>query len=151
MFGASPKCVRMRWTDRLGIDPEGGDRRDVDWLKRRGTCADNIRGSSTMTLIERGAAANQWIIGKDVIAPVPLIHIPDREVLNMYIGEDETPKSERKLLGQQMLLNYCHGHLKTTVLMCPFVHATPLVNHDKSLANVRLLWADLIKSLHHPE
>ena len=151
LFGPSPRCGRMRWTDKLGGDPEGGNRRDVDWLKRRGTCADNIRGSSTMTLSGRGAAANRWISRGAVVAPVPLVHIPDREVLNMYGGEDGTPKSERKLLGHQMLLNYCYGHPETTVLLCPFGHATSLVNHDKSLANVRLRWADPSKGLHHPE
>jgi hypothetical protein len=136
----------------------------IDTLKHSGTCIDNIRpGNSTLWQAGRGAFATRRILAGDAIAPLPLIHVKDRRMLQVYFEkyeEDDTlvPDTSR-IQHQQLLLNYCFGHRHSTLLLCPYGFLTALVNHGPSdrdrnvmnspVANAKLQWS--AKATLHPE
>jgi hypothetical protein len=54
-------------------------------LEENGQCMDNIKdGVSTIPDAGRGAFANRFIPKGGLVAPAPLIHIPDRSIFTMY-------------------------------------------------------------------
>ena len=128
--------------------------RSEDWLMKNGVCADNFRvKESTIPQAGHGAFANRFLSKGSVILPVPTIHIPDKEVLDMYEFKQGKKRSvdRTKLTRKQLLLNYCLGHEESTMLLSPYGPVFNLINHNQTLANVRLQWADPARSNHHPE
>lgn len=64
-----------------------------------------------------------------LVAPAPLLHIPDRDILRMYADKIDPSTGEEsrdfsKLTGHQLLLNYCFGHNASSMLLCPYGHQT---------------------------
>jgi hypothetical protein len=43
--------------------------------------------------------------------------------------------------GHQLWLNYCYGHPESTLLLCPYGGGVNYINHNKTLANVKIQWA----------
>jgi hypothetical protein len=140
--------------------------RSHQWLEENGVCADILRfKESTIPQAGHGAFANRFLSKGSVVLPIPFIHIPDRKVLEMYDMEDnksggikgrrkQKKKNEEdtaKVVGHQLLLNYCLGHADSTMLLSPYGPAFNLINHNQTLANVRLQWADPKRSNFHPE
>jgi SET domain len=143
--------------------------RPLDDLEEHGVCADHMHMDvSSIPQAGHGAFASRPLRRDDVVLPVPLIHIPDREILEMYhlqeqhLGEDvdnpdgvdpaPDPAPDRtRLAGHQLLLNYCLGHGDSTVLLCPYGPVFNMINHNQTLANVRLQWASPKRSNHHPK
>ena len=130
--------------------------RSVEWLEENGICADNFyMDSSTLQQAGHGAFASRFLAKGTAILPIPLIHIPDRNILDMYDLKRGKNKPEavnetkRVVVGKQLLLNYCLGHANSTMLLSPY--GPILVNHNQTLANVRLQWALPERSNHHPE
>ena len=134
--------------------------RDMDWLEKHGKCLDNIRpGRSTIRQAGRGAYATRFIPQGGLVTVAPLIHIPDRSVLNMYQPrnddkEDDDEEYEyRNLTGPikyQLLLNYCFGHSNSTMLLSPYGYLTSLINHSRDKPNTRIVWSE-DEFLRHPE
>ena len=84
--------------------------RSLEWLEEHGQCMDNIRdGISTIPHAGRGAFANRFIPQGGLVAPAPLIHLPNRAVLNMYdfkyTDEETMTRDETKPIHKQLLLN----------------------------------------------
>jgi len=52
--------------------------------------------------------------------------------------------------GSQLLLNYVFGHKDSTLLLSPYGPGVQLVNHNQTLANLKLQWASPERSNHHP-
>jgi hypothetical protein len=132
--------------------------RSQQWLEENGVCADILRiKESTIPQAGHGAFANRFLAEGSVVLPIPFIHIPDRNILDMYEMDQSGPKSKRqrkdddKIVGHQLLLNYCLGHEDSTMLLSPYGPAFNLINHNQTLANVRLQWADPKRSNFHPE
>ncbi|KAL7555943.1 hypothetical protein ACA910_005483 [Epithemia clementina (nom. ined.)] len=136
--------------------------RSTDWLKQHGSCADNLQeGVSTIPFAERGAFTRRRIAKGETVAPVPLIHVHPKKILNMYKplykGDYvHTPKSRvdhrnvtEQPYHQQLLLNYCFGHEESNLLLCPYGIGTALINHSRERANVKIIWSD--KHTLHPE
>ena len=128
--------------------------RSLDWLEEHGQCMDNIKdGVSQIPHAGRGAFANRFIPKDGLVAPLPLIHVGDRNVLTMY---DSILDAERGVLRrnasapyhQQLLLNYCFGHRDTSLLLCPYGLLTALINHSHQKPNARIVWS---KNQRHPE
>ncbi|KAL3913021.1 MAG: hypothetical protein SGARI_000864 [Bacillariaceae sp.] len=96
--------------------------RDVTWLDENGVCADHMyMDESTLPQAGHGAFARRPMTKDSVVLPVPLIHIPDRHLLEMYEYSEEMEEVNRtKATGQQLLLNYCMGHRESTLLLCPY-------------------------------
>ena len=123
----------------------------LDYLQEHGTCMDNIQpGRSTIYQAGRGAFASRDISEGKTIAPVPLIHIPHRNMFDMYKTTQGTHRSfyldERDggsdPYHRQLLLNYCFGHGDIDILLCPYGVGTSLVNHSREKANAKLIWSN---------
>jgi hypothetical protein len=82
-------------------------------------------------------------------SPLPLIHVPDRKILTKYApqtfhdktGTPEGPRNVSAPIHTQLLLNYCLGHDKSTMLLCPYGINTALINHNHTHPNVELHWS----------
>jgi hypothetical protein len=98
-----------------------------------GYCLDNIReGPSTIEGAGSGAFATRRLKQDTIITPAPLVQIMDRSVFNY------DPSSGNAT--SQLLLNYCFGHRKSALLLCPTTHLT-LINHNSELPNAKIRWS----------
>lgn len=131
------------------------NRRSVDWVVTNGKCLDGsveIRKSS-IPKAGMGAFATRRIKRGEMIVPAPLVHIPDRDSLNLYnrtIKGNKEKKAQRNFAkdprtgrlvfqedkpnGKQMLMNYCFGHKESSVLLCPATSAVA-INHCSTRTN----------------
>jgi hypothetical protein len=120
----------------------------VDYLEKHGKCLDNIRpGNSTIDHAGRGAFATRFLASGSLIAPVPLLHIPDRDVLQMYEERfDEEVgylvRDASRPFGKQLLLNYCFGHNQSSMLLCPYSYGVQLINHNSESPNAKIIWSE---------
>jgi len=94
--------------------------RSQEWLEQYGLCIDNIKvGASTIPNAGRGAFATRKIAKGGLVAPVPLTHVPDKNVLNMHKlienSDGELVRESDKVVTQQLFLNYCYGHPESSV------------------------------------
>ena len=131
-------------------------RRSVRELQEQGSCIDHlIVKPSTIPEAGRGAFAKRNLKKGSLVAPLPLIHLPDRAVLDMYeqgITDPETGEATHvsdEPVHAQLLLNYCYGHSQSTLLLCPYGVVSALINHHPSNANVQIVWSD--KTTSKPE
>ena len=149
------------------LDQEGGSGmihfnssiRDLSWLHEHGRCMDNIRdGISHIPHAGRGAFARRFIPKGTIVAPAPLIQIPDRSVFTIY-DKKLTPSEkggymvvtdQGKPIHQQLLLNYCFGHRESSLLLCPYGLMTSHINHDRTNPNTKIVWAT-DDQMTHPE
>ena len=134
--------------------------RSMEWLKANGVCADNMKTKvSTLPQAGHGVFANKFLAKGSVILPVPLIAIPDKSIFDMYEVSYRNRGNKKRnavfdrsrVTRTQLMLNYCLGHEDSTMLLSPYGPAFSLINHNQTLANVRLQWADPAKSNHDPE
>jgi hypothetical protein len=127
----------------------------VEWLKENGECGDWITVKpSTIRQAGRGAFARRRFKVGEILAPLPLIHVPFRSMLDMFefASLGRKPKVDRKKkIHTQLLENYCMGHRESTLLLCPFGTLSNHINHNQTLANVKLIWAEPSKSSHNLE
>eukprot|EP00537_Pseudo-nitzschia_pungens_P000950 CAMPEP_0172359572 /NCGR_PEP_ID=MMETSP1060-20121228/3762_1 /TAXON_ID=37318 /ORGANISM="Pseudo-nitzschia pungens, Strain cf. cingulata" /LENGTH=661 /DNA_ID=CAMNT_0013081281 /DNA_START=149 /DNA_END=2134 /DNA_ORIENTATION=- len=143
-----------------------GATRSLDWLEENGLCMDMIKpGPSTIPYAGRGAFANREIKEGTLVAPVPLIQLPDEAVLNMYpletivhnaeeVEEDSSVEPEYLWLrdsddsiGIQLLMNYMYGHPESSMLFFPVGAVASYINHapSKDKVNAKMVWSE------HPE
>jgi len=119
--------------------------RSIEWLNEHGRCLDNIRpGASTIPNAGRGAIANRNIKKGALVAPSPLLHIPDQAVLDMhdvYVTETgDYVRESDEVKGQQLLVNYCFGHKDSTMLFYPVGSGVGLINHSEK-PNAKVVWS----------
>ena len=117
--------------------------RSPEWLEQHGSCADNLRvGESTEDLAGRGAFATREISKRQVVAPLPMLHL-HRDHLDIYNSEDiNDPEEPVFLEGKQLLLNYCYGHPDSSLLLFPYSPTVNYINHaPSSRANAKLQWS----------
>ena len=128
--------------------------RTQEWLQEHGTCGDHIReGTSTIRQAGRGGFATRSLPQGSIVAALPLIHVSDRNMFEMYNFPDfYNQTDDYTLAGEQLLTNYCFGHTSSTLLLCPYGPLTSLINHhsDVSRINVRIQWSDSRKGNHDP-
>ncbi|CAJ1958202.1 unnamed protein product [Cylindrotheca closterium] len=130
---------------------------ELSWLEENGQCMDNIKVlevSQESPDAGRGAAASRFIPKDGLVAPAPVIHVPDYEVLEMFLpvdtprtkggGFNVVPDMEGPVM-YQLLLNYCFGHEESTLLLCPYGLLTALINHSSENANTRVVWSDAMR------
>ena len=131
--------------------------RSISWLEKYGTCVDHIipRPKSTLPNIDvgRGAFAKRFLPKGTKLTGSPLIHIPNRALLDMYGATDltstdtgnENKRRHRRQFAKtgqrQLLLNYCWGHEESTLLLCPYGSGVNYINHNQTLANVKIQWS----------
>lgn len=125
--------------------------RSLEWLEEYGTCGDHMLAKqSTIPQAGRGAFAARNLPVGTVVSHMPLIHITDRNRLVMYNLSKKVPSQDRGIMGHQLLLNYCFGHGESTLLLCPYGPMSNYVNHNATLANVMIRWADPDRGNHMP-
>jgi hypothetical protein len=122
-------------------------KRDLEWLKRNGKCMDNlVMGASTIPHAGRGAFARRRIPAGGLVSPSPLIHIPDKAIMNMHELKKTFDSGKKavfhrandEVIGKQLLLNYCYGHPESSMLFYPAGAMTSFINHSAEKANVRM-------------
>jgi hypothetical protein len=130
---------------------EQRSQRSPEWLEKHGQCVDNIRnGQSTIPQAGRGAFATRFIPSGGLVAPVPLIHIPNKTYLTIYdaLNSEDGGRNVSAPIHQQLLLNYCFGHPDSDVLLSPYGFLVSLINHSPTQANARIVWSSAMR---HPE
>lgn len=129
--------------------------RSQHWLEQQGVCVDHLReGTSTLSMAGRGAFATRALSKGTIVAPMPMIHIPYDYRLDMYAltrdgNGNKVVEEPKRVVGKQLLLNYCYGHAESTMLLCPYGSDVNIINHNRTLANVRLQWADATRGVHN--
>jgi len=141
---------------RREIDRRSTKQRSVDWIKQNGQCLDNLI-AKTSTLgpnVGQGAFAQRFIAEGDLVVPVPLKQITDKAILDMYelrMVENSIDATSRVRAGSQLLTNYCFGHDRSSMLLCPMSNVR-LINHcstrsefggacDGSGPNAKIAWS----------
>eukprot|EP00531_Pseudo-nitzschia_arenysensis_P005946 CAMPEP_0116124234 /NCGR_PEP_ID=MMETSP0329-20121206/5174_1 /TAXON_ID=697910 /ORGANISM="Pseudo-nitzschia arenysensis, Strain B593" /LENGTH=871 /DNA_ID=CAMNT_0003618205 /DNA_START=253 /DNA_END=2868 /DNA_ORIENTATION=+ len=156
--------------------------RTPEWLEKHGTCADSVRiGRSSLSNKQagHGAFAKTKFAEGEVVMAAPLIHIPDKAILDTYFEPQKAIHSldaedlnidlmglhryNKALMhqydpgigdyktGHQLLLNYVFSHRDSTMALSPYGPGVQLINHNQTLTNVKLQWAEPHRSNHHPE
>jgi hypothetical protein len=126
--------------------------RPTAWLEEHGTCADHIEARpSTIPQAGRGAFTRRFLPKGTIIAQMPLIHILDKSLMEMYHPDEQgRPNSQLGIAGRQLLTNYCYGHVDSTILLCPYGPLVNFINHNQTLVNVKIQWSDPRKGNHNP-
>jgi hypothetical protein len=124
------------------------------WLEEHGACIDNIIvGTSTIPQAGRGAFATRYIPQGSRITATPVITIGREE---LYLWEqvrktkdeiDSTNEFDVALenSGHQLLLNYCFGHVNSSLLFYPYSPNVNFINHGDSStgsSNAYIRWSD---------
>eukprot|EP00985_Skeletonema_marinoi_P030455 scaffold32165_cov147-Skeletonema_marinoi.AAC.1 len=124
----------------------------VEWIEENGVCIDNlVSGASTIAQAGRGAFATRTINKGAVITTTPLITL-EREQLQLWeevdgtdVGVQNKIKKEDKVLemvGHQLLLNYCYGHVNSSLILFPYSPTVNFINHgSKEKANAEIVWS----------
>jgi hypothetical protein len=130
--------------------------RELSWLEENGQCMDNIKVGNSQESPDagRGAFANRFIPKDGLVAPAPVVHVPDYDILKMYLPVDtplnpdggfEVIPDMKGPFHYQLILNYCFGHEESTLLLCPYGLLTALINHSSKNANTKLIWSDTMR------
>ena len=129
--------------------------RSIEWLNQHGMCLDHIVVQPLSTTRqhanhERGAFARRFISQGQVVAPAPLIHLSRRHTDMIYADMVGGVPKTVLWQGHQLLLNYCYGHPKSSMLLFPYSHGVNSINHptESQRANVGLRWS---KRMKHPD
>eukprot|EP00559_Dactyliosolen_fragilissimus_P002967 CAMPEP_0184861702 /NCGR_PEP_ID=MMETSP0580-20130426/6320_1 /TAXON_ID=1118495 /ORGANISM="Dactyliosolen fragilissimus" /LENGTH=811 /DNA_ID=CAMNT_0027359289 /DNA_START=195 /DNA_END=2630 /DNA_ORIENTATION=+ len=122
------------------------------WLHHNAQCADNIMSAkSTIPFAGRGAFAKRIISKGQLVAPMPLLKINDKQWMDMDMDMDmytdtyttDTDVNDSNTLPhKQILLNYCFSHPLSSVLLCPYGIGTNYINHKPTTqgANAKVVW-----------
>jgi hypothetical protein len=124
--------------------------RSLEYLQRHGACLDLIApGLSSIDQAGRGAFATRAVSQGQIITTAPLLHVPFRaDLFTMYeklwYFEEDDWEWERdhasKPVGEQVIVNYCFGHVESTLLLCPYSSGVGYINHSSEAPNVKIQW-----------
>ena len=125
---------------------------ELDWLKEQGMCVDNLQGgASQIPQAGRGAFAQRAINTGETIAPAPLLAIKraDLDILEATRKEGQYRSflNHDKVVGQEMLLNYCFGHKDSPLLLLPYTPVVNFINHNGQEPNAKIQWPKSQKGL----
>ena len=116
------------------------------WLKKHGTCVDNLKsGPSTIPEAGRGAFATRKLPKGTVIAPMPMIQVPDLDLFSIHEHDEEnnTVKIDEPPVGQQIAINYAFAHPESNLLLLPVGSMVCLINHQRGdKANAKVQWSN---------
>jgi hypothetical protein len=110
------------------------NQRNVEWLKENGVCMSNLSPDlSTIKGAGHGAFTRFFIEKGKVVTPAPLLNIAERDKLIMYERQYDEESGQNVLnydnpIGHQLLINYCFGHIRSKILLCPQSTAA-YINH----------------------
>ena len=110
-------------------------KRDPEWLVKHGICMDNLSaGRSKVSEAGRGAFANRFFPKGTHITSSPLA-VFHKDAMHW---KDENLKKK----GVQLLLNYCYGHPRSSMLLFPTGNVVNFINHPPdNNPNVKIRWS----------
>lgn len=101
-----------------------------------------VPGQSGIDGSGRGGFASRSFASGEVITGSPLLHVPESKVLNLIHWDAQNLiKDSERVVGKQVVINYCFGHPETELLLCPYGSGVNYINHSREKANVKLQWA----------
>jgi hypothetical protein len=112
---------------------------DTDWLNAHGMCLDHVTMRQS-NIAGRGVFTTRQLVRGSTIAPMPLIHLPNRAVFDMYENKNDDETSTQPF-HQQLMLNYCYAHAESTMIFCPAGPVVSALNHAK-VPNAKLVWSN---------
>ena len=122
----------------------------LKYLHHHGACLDNMKpGESSIPQAGRGAFATRPLAQGQIITTAPLVHVPFRDRLMTMYGkiwswEGNTWTWNRDvshIAGEQVIVNYCFGHVESSLLLCPYSSGVGYINHFHQNPNVKIQWA----------
>eukprot|EP00934_Nitzschia_sp_Nitz4_P003055 Nitzschia sp. Nitz4//scaffold27_size158506//24427//26385//NITZ4_002580-RA/size158506-processed-gene-0.67-mRNA-1//-1//CDS//3329545428//3045//frame0 len=124
--------------------------RPLTWLAQHGICMDNLRpGPSDIPHAGRGAFATRPLTAGATIAPIPIVHVANEHVLDMYpLTRTKDEHDQEYFVRQpgaevadvQLLYNYVFGHPESDIVLMPAGAATSFINHSPD-PNAKLVWS----------
>ena len=120
--------------------------RSLDWLEKNGRCLDDtiVSGTSQIANAGRGAFAKRSIGEGSIITTIPLVQVMDKENVDIDVKFMQE-YHQMEVSNRQLLINYCFGHRKSGILLCPTT-SVALVNHNREKANAKIRWSDFLIS-----
>jgi hypothetical protein len=116
--------------------------RSKKWLMKNGICLDNLRvGASTILEAGRGAFAAVFLPKDSIITPCPLIHTHQKDLEKKLVRKQSGTGQVQVRRNGKLIFNYCFGHEKSSVKLCPYGSASHLINHSVERANAKLRWS----------
>jgi len=121
--------------------------RALEELERRGRCIDTLKpGISTLPQAGRGAFANRFLRANSTVTGTPLLFAHSGDFLKMYRGywfdDGEGAAPTDSFRGYQLAMNYAWHHPDApSLFLLPYGHEVNFINHNRTLANVKLRWA----------
>lgn len=133
----------------FAIAKRGLLKREAQWIRENGTCLDNIKiDRSILPHAGNGAKARRALSKGDIISPMPLLQIKNQSVLHthkVYTQTDGTfAQSLNEIVSSQILLNYCFGHVDSSLLLLPTTNGF-LANHCSDSCkepNAEIRWGE---------
>jgi hypothetical protein len=129
----------------LGLLFQANARASIEYLEQNGICLDTIQPQqSTIPGAGFGAFATRSFAQGGIIISSPVLHIRNFSSLQMYEktwSESGKWKPSNVVESHQLLVNYCFGHVNTTMMLCPYASGVNYLNHNRSKANVRVQWS----------
>ena len=121
-----PKDVNVVLDSMGTAFPLGINQRPLEYIKSEGMCLDRVRvGASQIYEAGRGIFAKSKISQGALITPVPVAAINR----TLQLLDDSM---------QRLIVNYCFGHMNSSLLFYPYTTTAMLVNHSSSKANSKL-------------
>ena len=121
-------------------------KRSASWVEENGMCIDNIvAGTTSIPQADHGAFATRTIkkdshIITTVVVPYSLNQLKLRKEWKGYFIHG----------GFQQILNYCYGHLDSTLVFFPAAPTVNFINHgNREKANAEIRWST--SSYHHAD
>ena len=116
------------------------------WLVKHGTCVDNLKsGPSTIAEAGRGAFATRKLPKGTIIAPMPMLQIPETDLFAIYEVDPDKgePNFDKNPVNTQVAMNYCFGHPESHMLLMPVGSMVTLINHQPpKRANAKVQWSN---------
>jgi hypothetical protein len=115
--------------------------RSVEELKATGRCFDSIKAKeSTLPYAGRGAFATRPMPKGSTVTGSPLLHVPSEKLAFMYDKDEKEERDVNAFAGFHLWYNYCMGHRSSSILLCPYGSGINYINHNQSLANIKIQW-----------
>ncbi|KAG7373340.1 SET methyltransferase domain containing protein [Nitzschia inconspicua] len=125
------------------------EQRTPEWIRQNGMCLENlVPKKSTLPDAGWGGFAQYTIQKDDIIVPMPVFHMENYEILNLYRRDvNVLSDPEKYQIGKNLFLNYCFVRSESSMALCPMTSAV-LVNHcgerindGKCEANAKVRWS----------
>ena len=129
----------------IGVLHQSTAMRGLEWLEDHGKCIDHIiPGKSKIEGAGHGAFAKRNLSEGLIMTGSPLHHVPSETFFYQYDSEKDQDGEDKRIdhiIGKQLTINYCYSHPEINLFLCPYGAGVNYINHNRTLANVKVQWA----------